>query len=311
MMTQLGPLAIHASPVTVRCGRSLWWCWSVFVGLLLLGCSPGAAPDGDAHEVTSARASSDTLEKELGGPARLLEFFLTRSDDEIRNKLAAYGMRFERHPDTQPAFEEGSTGFGAPGIFSRHLPEGVPGDDRDTCPKFYLDEPQHDNTDVWHEINGEVYYVDWRGRPGAAYSKLPPVSSEPRKPMCQSNVGRWGASEDASQSFDGGHLIGSQLGGWGFRANLVPQNRNFNRGNWLQLENAMTKCASLSAERMVYRIAVNYGQGADRNDKVVPLAFNMKVDDQTGPDDLDLHFANANYGGANGTAERQRGLSEG
>lgn len=38
-------------------------------------------------------------------------------------------------------------------------------------------------------------------------------------------------------------MIGAQLGGWGARANLVPQIANFNRGNWAQMENAVASCA--------------------------------------------------------------------
>ncbi len=44
------------------------------------------------------------------------------------------------------------------------------------------------------------------------------------------DVGRWGDAENPSNDYDGGHMIGSQLGGWGGQANLVPQDANFNRG---------------------------------------------------------------------------------
>jgi hypothetical protein len=88
-------------------------------------------------------------------------------------------------------------------------------------------------------FNGEHYFIDGAGRPARAYADLPPIAGEPRSPACRSDVGGWGDAEDPENDYDGGHLIGAQLGGWGRRANLVPQDANFNRGTWAVLENAM------------------------------------------------------------------------
>ncbi|RKH08874.1 hypothetical protein D7V97_18305, partial [Corallococcus sp. CA053C] len=44
---------------------------------------------------------------------------------------------------------------------------------------------------------------------------------------------------------------------WGGRANLVPQDANFNRGNWVQLENKMAKCGSLPSGWLRYAIGAN------------------------------------------------------
>ncbi|WP_437809873.1 DNA/RNA non-specific endonuclease [Sorangium sp. So ce1078] len=55
----------------------------------------------------------------------------------------------------------------------------------------------------------------------------------------------WGDTENPSNDDDGGHLNGSQLGGWGRRANLVPQDASFSRANWVALENKMALCGSL------------------------------------------------------------------
>jgi hypothetical protein len=41
-----------------------------------------------------------------------------------------------------------------------------------------------------------------------------PVRSGPdRIEACQGNVGEWGDAEDGENDYDGGHMIGSQLGG--------------------------------------------------------------------------------------------------
>ena len=53
----------------------------------------------------------------------------------------------------------------------------------------------------------------------------------------QSSVGQWGDAEDPSNNYDGGHIIGAQLGGWGGRLNLVPWDNQFNGGNWALIEN--------------------------------------------------------------------------
>jgi hypothetical protein len=56
-------------------------------------------------------------------------------------------------------------------------------------------------------------HIGWAGRPLAA----------PRQEKCQSEVGKWGEPGD-----EGGHMVGRALGGYGGRANLVPQNQTLN-----------------------------------------------------------------------------------
>jgi DNA/RNA endonuclease G (NUC1) len=74
---------------------------------------------------------------------------------------------------------------------------------------------------------------------------------------CQGKVGGWGDTASPSNEYDGGHMIGSQLGGWGKRANMVPQVANFNRGNWAQIENTLADCGALVAGHLRYVVTVH------------------------------------------------------
>ena len=53
-------------------------------------------------------------------------------------------------------------------------------------------------------------------------------------------------------------MIGFQLGGWGKRLNMVPQNSNFNRGNWKHVEDAAAACKPLGRGQLVYWVEVRY-----------------------------------------------------
>jgi hypothetical protein len=71
--------------------------------------------------------------------------------------------------------------------------------------------------------------IVWSGPPLAASRDYP----------CQVEVGKWGILGD-----EGGHMVGSALGGYGGRANLVPQNRTLNRGLWNKTEQEIGRCMS-------------------------------------------------------------------
>jgi len=55
----------------------------------------------------------------------------------------------------------------------------------------------------------------------------------------QGKAGKCGIPGD-----EGGHLIGTYLGGPGERINLVPQNMNLNRGEWREMENEWAKAGA-------------------------------------------------------------------
>lgn len=238
---------------------------AVVSGLFFAGCGAESPDLGGAGPVSQ-------IERDFGGPSGVLDFFESHTEEEIRRALAPYGVGYSASSTTI-----------------------------DDCPKYF---PTGDRN-VWHSLNGEYFFIDGSGRPHRAYSYLPPIVTEPRSDSCQGSVGSWGDAENPSNDYDGGHLIGSQLGGWGKRANLVPQDANFNRGNWVQLENKMAKCASLPSGRLRYYIGANYPNSST----LIPNNMTMEIRNQSSGSSVSLSFANADYGGTNGTNEKNRGVS--
>lgn len=160
-------------------------------------------------------------------------------------------------------------------------------------------------------------WIDGYGRPYKASQEIVPISATPRTTQvsdCSAAIGKLGGSD-----YRGGHLIGLQLGGYGLRANLAPQHFNFNSGNWLQIENAAAKCQNLYSINVFgrrgtayYDTKVFYTSGS--TDK--PYEFQVKIttvrpgftSDEV--DQTEGAFDNVAYGGANGTATRQRIVSD-
>lgn len=251
------------------------------VALLLIvqalsGCGGGGAevdePDGRVGRLEAAHGDADGLR----------QFFDTHSEDEIRAELASFGIGYEVH-DTESRSR-----------IQEARPEAIT-----DCVKFF---PTADRV-KWHNFNGEYYYIDSSGRPNKAYADLPPIKAEARQDSCQTSIGQWGDAENPSNDYDGGHLIGSQLGGWGGRANIVPQDANFNRGNWAQLENKMATCGVLAAGTMRYSIDVGYPSSS----ALVPSSFKMIITKNSTGAKVTLSFTNVDGGGPNGTSERVRG----
>lgn len=202
----------------------------IIIGLSLTGCAASGDRASSEEQVadeegnTSAQAEAlEQLQADFNGPGGLMEFFSSSSAGEVRELLALYGMEYVEH--------------------------AVSYDDKNIadCPQYF---PAADRN-TWHSFDGEYYYIDGSGRPKQAYKYLPPIAAAARSSSCQTSIGQWGDAEDPSNDYDGGHLIGSQLGGWGKRANIVPQDANFNRGNWVQLENAAADCGALSSGRLL------------------------------------------------------------
>jgi hypothetical protein len=210
------------------------------------------------------------MEQDFGGPSGLMEFFATHSEEEIRRAMEPYGVGFTPQLITD-------------------------------CPQYF---PSGDRN-IWHNINGEYYFIDGSGRPSRAYAYLPPIVAAARSDTCQANVGQWGDAANPSNDYDGGHLIGSQLGGYGRRANLVPQDANFNRGNWATLENKMAKCAVLPDGRMRYYIGANY----PNTSTLIPNNLTMEIRNQSTGASVFMSFENIDYGGPNGTNEKNKGVA--
>ena len=211
------------------------------------------------------------IEQDFGGQLELMEFFETHSEEEIRRAMEPYGV-----------------GYVTPALIT-------------DCPQYF---PASDRN-IWHTINGEYYFIDGSGRPNRAYANLPPITAAARSESCQASVGQWGDAANPSNDYDGGHLIGSQLGGYGRRANLVPQDANFNRGNWVTLENKMAKCGSLPSGRMRYTV----GAGYPNSTTLIPNTMTMEIRNQSTGASVFMSFQNTDYGGSNGTSEKNKSVS--
>ncbi|MBK7537501.1 MAG: DNA/RNA non-specific endonuclease [Myxococcales bacterium] len=245
------------------------------VGLAVLsGCSvsAGTDPDVSADSVTQ-------LERDYGGADGLRDFFDENPTEVIQQALGSYGIGYVVHP------------------YQTETDAQLISD----CVKYF---PSSDRN-IWHNFNGEFYFIDTAGRPSRAYADLPPIVAQARISACQTSIGQWGDAEDPSNDYDGGHLIGSQLGGWGGRANIVPQDANFNRGNWAQLENAMALCGNLPAGGMRYSISVGYANTS----ALVPSTFGMVITNKATSSSVTMAFTNVDGGGTNGTATRGRGVT--
>jgi hypothetical protein len=213
----------------------------------------------------------DELENDVGGTEGVAEMFRGKTESEIRSKLDEYGIGY---------------------VVAELVTD---------CPKNF---PSSDRN-AWHNVTGEFYYIDGSGRPSRAYTDLPPVTAEARNDSCQASVGQWGDAENPSNDYDGGHLIGSQLGGWGKRANLVPQDLNFNRGNWAVLENKTALCRALPSKRMHYYISAGYPNSS----ALIPSTMGMQLTNNSSGAGVTLSFSNTDAGGSNGTNEKNRGVS--
>ncbi len=250
-------------------------------GLWLAGCG---AHDLGGEEIVSQ------IEQDFGGPSGVMDFFESHTESEIQQALAPYGVGFRIHPDAE--IQRMLESYGKNDVTAALITD---------CPQYF---PSGDRN-IWHSLNGEYYFIDGSGRPHRAYSYLPPIAAEARSDSCQGSVGQWGDAANPSNDYDGGHLIGSQLGGWGKRANLVPQDANFNRGNWVTLENKMAKCAALPNGRMRYYIGANY----PNTTSLIPNNMTMELRNQSSGASVLLSFENVDYGGTNGTNEKNRGVT--
>jgi hypothetical protein len=105
------------------------------------------------------------------------------------------------------------------------------------CPRVF---PKADRSQG-HVVAIQDVKVDEKGRPWAWHAMWSGhVTPGQRFPGCQSDVGHMGKKTDV-----GGHMIGAQLGGWGKRANLVPQDAQLNAtgSGWSDIDTSIAFCA--------------------------------------------------------------------
>lgn len=233
--------------------------------LLLFGC-------GD-EEISELRFGIDALEASLGGPVGLATYIQGASLEEISDRFSEYEVEY--------------------------IPDSYSSDIR-TCPKYFSSEL----VDGYYVVEGEHYYIDEYGRPDRVFVAYPPIETERRATTCQRNVGQWGDTERPENDYDGGHLIGSQLGGWGARANLVPQDVSFNRGQYVRIENKIADCGELDEGQLLYYVRVIYPD----SESLVPEQYLMILHDMRTGDQLDLSFENIDQGGESGEAQADRAV---
>lgn len=89
---------------------------------------------------------------------------------------------------------------------------------------------------ILHRAGSQFIFIDWLGRPMWTYKVVWRYDSDNRT-SCQPIVGTWGVAGDI-----GGHMIADNFGGYGGRANLYPQNGNFNVSAWTVFENGVRRC---------------------------------------------------------------------
>jgi DNA/RNA non-specific endonuclease len=236
------------------------------VALVLVAC--GGAP---ATTINPSIDPVDGLEDDFGGPAGLMQFFDAAPEAMIEDVLDSQRIGFVRHALVSD------------------------------CVKVF---PESDRN-TWHAFDGEFYFIESNGRPNRAYKYLPPIVEATRITTCQTAVGQWGDEEVPSNDYDGGHMIGSQLGGWGGRANLVPQDANFNRGNWVQIENKAADCGALPDERIFYYVRAEYSSAT----ALVPTELQLTLENRDTSESVNFAFTNVDLGGPDGTNQRQEAVS--
>ena len=93
-------------------------------------------------------------------------------------------------------------------------------------------------------------------------------------------------------------MIAASLGGWGKRANLVPQDSNFNQGNWNQIEQQTAKCTGLSSQRIFYQVTLGYPNSST----LIQSTFSLYLEDRVQGDSISRTLQNVDLGG---TSNRQ------
>ena len=253
-----------------------WLAVGLFVFVGLSGCDTHTvAPTGPERAAAPSDSAYARLLADHGGIGGLADFRARASDEELAATLGRYGIAFEIVDVAASA-------------------ETARFQDITACPQKF---PTSDRV-KWFRLVGaggaEDHYIDSRGRPATAFKSLGPVTTAARQTTCQTNVGNWASP---ASSFDGGHLIGSQLGGWGGRANLVPQQYNFNRGNWKRIEDAVAKCSRLGSGAIEYHVDVDYSNSTT----LTPSQFHADI--KIGGVWKSADFTNTAGGGSSGTSQ--------
>lgn len=118
----------------------------------------------------------------------------------------------------------------------------------------------------YHWIGQHRNYIDTVGRPQIGLALIPPFTAAGRDRTCQSKVGNLGNLEKGvshsthpkSVTYDGGHLVPSSIGGWGRRANLVPQNSLLNQAVLSTIDAQMSYCKRFVPRTVIFQTQALY-----------------------------------------------------
>ena len=107
-----------------------------------------------------------------------------------------------------------------------------------------------------YELNGHKHTTDAKGRIKTVEGELRPDPAK-RNKSAQSGVG----ADDGRQSSDqGGHLIGSQFGGYRGVENLTPMDKeinNYHKGEWGKMEKRWAEDLK-NGKSVKVKIEINY-----------------------------------------------------
>lgn len=138
------------------------------------------------------------------------------------------------------------------------------------CLKYF---PTEDRGLYNYSLFGVTHYfaIDESGRPALSHLTYPPITARGRQPDCQFKVGNLFGPPNST--YQGGHLVADALGGYGGRANLVPQNGQLNNTVWKRVENALLSCRNLKNGWVNLNVGVSYPDTVS----IIPTEFRVNV----------------------------------
>jgi len=165
---------------------------------------------------------------DMGGFNTFQKMLAEEDESKLRATLRLYGINMDDPESTRrelsatSATEAESSGTAKPLAIT-------------DCVKFF---PIGDRNKAF-ALPSQFVYIDAQGRPAyASWHGGPSVTPLPGTRLpCGTTVGTWGLKTDV-----GGHMIPAALGGYGGRANIIPQDGSLNGGPWRSVEYVPTLC---------------------------------------------------------------------
>lgn len=178
----------------------------------------------DAMLSDANKADDDFLRmvQSVGGFVKYGDLLDTESIGELRALHSKYGVGFTTKPPSDAMSNKE--------LSSQAIGQCVP----------FFPEADRNRLHLLREWHHNVY-IDRSGRPSWVKKRwvLPTYPPTSQRLSCQTIVGNYGPSPATDV---GGHLIAAMLNGYGGRANMVPQNSQFNSSQWLSAEYTVRRC---------------------------------------------------------------------